>query len=352
MTGSRNTTFESSELEKLFHIRDDKLHGRGVPLIHVYDPTFEGEYFPDSEHDSDWYMWHAHDDKLHPIATYGLVSGQYFAKESEQENDIFYPFVHYYTQRASWPEVIGILRHIVDDIHNLATSVSKIALIQSQKDDMGFGVQRYVTTEIEYIFTVCRSLYDDLQFIASRSWNHVEVREGHQNNLPTTFSEMVLSGDEPRSQEELIDAYGIPETLSIYYNKEAEYFLNVRKSRDEIHHHGGTPDQIFLKDEGFAVDTTRAPFDKFDAWEDDQINQNNLGPLWPFIGHIIETTLNAMNRFQKSFAAQIKLPPPIAPEYYVLMRGEHLPCILHLDSLQEEDVWGHSFINVIHHVGS
>lgn len=229
---------DNDELQKLFYLADE-LHGRAVPMLPVYDPEYDGEHVPEWADDPDWFLAVIQNGRVHWLDSYPAES-RYFGKEAASERDIFFPFVHFYTQHASWPNLMGILERIEDDIQNLAMCMTKIGLYQHLSQSSSLETRRFVVSEIEYIFTVCRSLYDLLQEIARNSWDIVHLEEGGKNPLPSSFASIALSGDEPVPGEELEEKYGLSQTLADFYESEAEEFARIRSFRDSIHHHGQT----------------------------------------------------------------------------------------------------------------
>lgn len=336
---------KQDELGKLFHLRDD-LHGRAVPLHAVYDPDYDGKYVPDWADDPDWFMWIVQDGELHALDGFP-AEGAYFGKEAASEKDVYFPFIHFYTQHASWPDLLGIMSDIEDDIRNLAICMSKIALYQHLANNSGLATRRFVISEIEYIFSVCRSIYDRLQFIAMKSWEKVQLKEGGKNQMPSEFSDIALHGNAPVDADSLVEKYGLSDTLAKFYQQEAEEFIKIREFRDDVLHHGETIDLVFTVDEGYAVQSHIKPFANFDVWDENTFLENDLAPLWPPLAYVIHHTLTAMNRFQDALTTEIAFPPEIAPDYVVYMRGEYLHNLGYLESLIEENVWGKPLLNEI-----
>lgn len=69
-------------------------------------------------------------------------------------------------------------RGISEDINNLCVSVEKIDLFHDiwLKDAERIN-WRFVTTEIEYIFKVCRSIFDLLQEVVYRIWERFQYAD-------------------------------------------------------------------------------------------------------------------------------------------------------------------------------
>lgn len=336
---------DREELSKLFFLADD-LHGRAVPLHPVYDPEYDGEHMPDWADDPDWFLAVIQNGEVHWVDGYPAES-RYFGKEAASDQDVFFPFVHVYTQHASWPSLMGILERIEDDIQNLAVCMSKIALYQHLSQSSTFETRRFVVSEIEYIFSVCRSLYDLLQDIARNSWDIVQLEDGGKNALPSSFASMALSGDEPVPVEKLEEKYGLSPTLAEFYESEAEEFARIRSFRDSILHHGRTMNLIFVTEEGYSVQSSMEPFTSFDVWDDDTFLENDLAPIWPPIAYAISHTIGAMNRFSQALTSEIAFPPEIAPEYKVFIRGPYVHNLGHLGELMNEDVWGQQLVEEV-----
>lgn len=335
-----------AELERLFFLAK-QLHGRSVPLLPVYDPEYDGEHVPDWAEDPDWFMWIIQNGEVHSLDGYP-AEASYFGKEAAKDGDVYFPFYHFYTQHASWPDLMGILKHIEDDIRNLAASMSKIALFQYlSRTGAELDARRFVISEIEYIFSVCRSLYDLLQDIARNSWDKVQLKEGGKNSLPSSFASIALSGDDPVPADDLIEKYGLSESLADFYESEAEEFTRIRSFRDDILHYGKTMDLIFTTEEGYSVQATMEPFAGVDVWDEGTFLQNDLAPIWPPIAHTIQHSLTAMNRFQRALTTEIEFPPEIAPGYKVWIRGQFVHNLGYLQDLIDDDVWGGHLVDGI-----
>jgi hypothetical protein len=61
-------------------------------------------------------------------------------------------------QRASFSELQKPILGLRDDVFNLSASLAKISHLHATKDIVGPGVSRMAVTEIEYLFSVCRSV--------------------------------------------------------------------------------------------------------------------------------------------------------------------------------------------------
>jgi hypothetical protein len=101
--------------------------------------------------------------------TQGLVDGQRRIGEKVRaaQNDTWIQFVDLMWQRANWPEVGRTIQGI-DYFHLLATSVAKLRHFFEARETIGQGlISSFVQTELEYLITVARSVFDLLEALAT-----------------------------------------------------------------------------------------------------------------------------------------------------------------------------------------
>jgi hypothetical protein len=127
-----------------------------------------------------------------------------------------------------------------DDVFNLSASLAKISHLHATKDIVGPGVSRMAVTEIEYLFSVCRSVFDLLQEIASALWGTIKLHDSSVTKKPLkeTFSKMILFQGRASTEKELIERFGLPQPLAAYYARNAEFFMTLREFRDNVIHRG------------------------------------------------------------------------------------------------------------------
>lgn len=341
-----------SELEEKTPFTKE-LRGRVIPTGFIYDPEHDNPNLPDFTDDEDWLNFVPGPDGDLRFFIGEPIEGVYLGKEPEEpENDLKITFLELYYQRLSWPDIAGLFPKVIDDLRNLATSLSKLALYQKTLPGSSMGLHRFVQTELEYLFVTSRSMYDNLQFIASNTWDKVHATredDDFSDSLPTSsFRKMALHGGDPVSPDTLQERYGIPEGLAEFYSEEAEEFQKIRDFRDAVAHQGDSPDIIFRTEEGLAVKVNSNPYSQFDVWNEEQINENNLAPLWPFAAHIVDHTISALDRFVSGLLDKpLHLPHELAEEYNVYIRGPHIPNINYLDNLMSDDDWGRKFTDSV-----
>lgn len=311
---------KKEEAEKLPHLRTDQLQGRCLLLL----PLWNGE---------EWKMWVAPNGTIIPIKMNDAVHSDYLAEEAARSDDIFLPFIDFMMQRACWPDVEHWFRAIRDDLHNLGTALAKIDFFFAHRGEIE-GVTRFVATEIEYIFTVCRSVFDLLQEAIKRLWwNHTRfVDEDHQaakRQLKKRFSQMVLKGDKPQTVEEIQERFGLFPELAEFYSGAAPFFLQLRAYRDGVIHGGATHEVIYNTERGFAVPNDLEPFASWGIWENSEpYNKNGLASLRPALAHLIYQTFRTCNAFTEAMERTIRFPPEIAPGLRLYIRGQHNAALL------------------------
>lgn len=122
------------------------------------------------------------------------VEGPYFAKDPVKEGDGYLEFTNWLMKRAYFREIVHYQNGILEDIQNLSSSIDKINFFhRCWLNDKKVISRRYVSTELEYIFKVCRSIFDLLQEVHRRIWKrfwHVDFsvkKKISRNRLPTWF---------------------------------------------------------------------------------------------------------------------------------------------------------------------
>jgi hypothetical protein len=317
-----------AELNKLPHIDCDDLNGRIFPLHAYHDDA------------GDWHLWIPANGKLMPIAG-KPVESCYFAKQAASDEDLRFVFLEFIHQRALWPDVGRLAGGIYADVYNLAASLAKVELLFNHSRSAGTDASRMVITEIEYIFLVCRSLFDLLQETMVCIWNRVQLHDESikKRQLPTSFRKMVLSDNSPLTVDQIVNKFKIPESLACAYNNHSDFFVWLRQYRDYIAHGGKSFDMVFVTEEGFAVSKDEKPFAAMDIWCDTNSLKNNLGSVRSVISHLICKTFAAFEHMIIELQHTIQFPPAVAPGYKIFMCGPHVSRLLTLRSDIRENPW-------------
>ena len=289
----------------------------------------------------DWSMWIPTDKGIQKIKGWP-AEAFYFGDTPELGTDIYFHFLDFLTQRASFASIQKPLRGLNDDFFNLSASLAKLDLLYKKRDEVKAGVSRMVSTEIEYIFSVCRSIFDLLQEIIAQLWTTVRLvdEKAKKQFLPETFSKATALLQKNSRSDCLVEKYGLPSQLAEFYIRNFQFFSSLREFRDNVAHRGSSVDTIFSTERGFAVHDSQAPFSEYGVWTEEHKKANGLCSLRPAIGHVIHQTLAACEDFSRTIESIILFPPPIAPGLHLYMRGyfnEHL--IKNVEAINKSKWW-------------
>lgn len=184
------------ELRKVTYLDVRNLGDRTVRLM----PLWDGFH---------WYMWLETPVGLVEGKVVDTTEGDYVAKTAAKDTDLFIPFVHLMWQHASWSDICPLTIAISDDFHNMGTSVAKLRHFFDFRSNIPpGGANRFAQTELEYLVTLTRTVFDLLQKTISAIWKkRVQLddesdevyRRAHP--LPETFSRIVLDNKERPKQQ-------------------------------------------------------------------------------------------------------------------------------------------------------
>ena len=306
------------ELRKVTYLDTRQMDDRTVNLMPLWDGTH-------------WRMWFPTPSGLVEGKIADTTEGDYVGVTAAKPSDLFIPFVHLMWQRASWREICPLIIAICDDFHNMGTSVAKLRHFFGCRLAPPGGANRFASTELEYLATLTRTVFDLLQEMISIIWRErvklldesaETYRRGHQ--LPETFSKVALQDKESfKSADEIERQYRLPRLLAEQYASLGPFFLQLRDLRNRVVHGGSGIGWIFTTERGFCIDPKSPPFSSFKGWRPEHHYNENLTSVLPWIANMILQTINACNSLMSTFASIIQLPPEIAPGYYVFVRGPH-----------------------------
>jgi hypothetical protein len=324
-------SIEIDEIKKLEYIDLDTAHlnHRAVPIFPYYN-------------DHKWNFWIQHNSALIPILMENLVEGYYFAKKPVNPEDVYLKFVNFIVRRCYTTEIAYFEKGICEDLLNLATSLKKVDFFHAcwRKDKSSID-RRFVVTEVEYIFKVCRSIYDLFQEIVFRIWQTVSFSDPtcQKKKLKDTFSRMVLTNNQLLTAEEIADKYSLPATLAEFYERQSKFFVWIRKYRDQISHGGKSLDSIYILDDGFAVSTERHPFSGLHIWDITTLKPNGLGSLRALLSYIVLNTLYTLEDFPEIIMESIIFPEDISSNNNVYLRGANAGILKGLYRYCEGEEW-------------
>jgi hypothetical protein len=306
---------EIKKLDAIPYIDKGQLEGRFISTMHFY-------------HEGSWELYIDVGDRLMPIKAWP-AEAFYFANEREKDTDLYFHFLDFIAQRACFYGTEKPILGLRDDLFNLSASIAKIEHLHATKERIKQGVSRMVATEIEYVYSVCRSMFDLLQEISARLWRttvlvdeEAEAARRRKKQLPETFSKVLYTGDDQiRTPEEIEERFGIPNLWAEYYVRHATFFTDMRKFRDGVIHNGSQLEYVFDTEHGFLVGKKKRPFSGFDIWSEEEHFDNDTVPLMPALGQVILQTVLACEDFSHMIVNAFEFPPPIVPGMKFFMRG-------------------------------
>jgi hypothetical protein len=174
------TTIDASHLSVIPFIDMKSVDGRFLSSSTFFD---EGR----------WRLWTPVETGFIELKIIEPLEMLYFARSPASERDLYFHFLDFVAQRAAFPEVMHGFSGISDDVLNLTTVLSKVELLHSSREAVGHGITRMVTTEVEYLFSVCRSVFDLLQEIIARLWATIKLNDASIKKKPlkSSFNDMV-----------------------------------------------------------------------------------------------------------------------------------------------------------------
>jgi len=273
--------------------------------------------------EGEWHMWLE-------TGEGGLVKvkgwpaeGYYFGDAPAHESDALLEVLDFIAQRCAWGSVMKPFQGLMQDFFNLGATVQKFDLLAEHASDLGTPAARLVITEMEYLFSLCRSVFDLLQEIVAAQWDTVKLFDDSisKRHLPPSFAKMCLDGLQPRSVLEIESRFRVPEPLAAFYARNAPFFQMLRASRDRFMHGGVTLNQVFVTEKGFAIPRRMPPFRDFGVWTVEHMLPNELCSLRPAVGYLIRETLRACEDYAVTCQSVIQHPPPMAPGLRLYARG-------------------------------
>lgn len=252
------------------------------------------------------------------------AEGFYYGEVAERDSDIFIHFLDFIAQKASYETLRKPLSGLHDDLFNLSASLSKIRHIHKTKSTLAHGDTRMVVTEVEYFFSLCRSMIDLFQEIACGIWEKITLNVDGlpvKKPLKSSFREMIMREGRLSNTVELQNRFGLPEAWADFYMTHAEFFLQLRKFRDNIVHSGSRVQTIFSGEDGYLVNLNFRPFAGMSVWRESERLPNDLVPIMPALGVVALKTIHICNHFSEMLEASLNCPEPLAPGMNLYMRG-------------------------------
>ncbi|WP_315766992.1 MULTISPECIES: hypothetical protein [unclassified Bradyrhizobium] len=295
-----------------------------LSAIPFFDPAALPGHFICSTmfYDGEWHAWINAGDQLFKTRMWPAETC-YFGTSAERPTDLSLHFIDLMAQKLSVFPITRQLFGLQADVYNLAASLAKIQLFHRTRKEIGQGVPRMVATEVEYLYNVCRSIFDLWQEVLFTFWDGVQLNDTSikKRKLKKSYADMLFSSNNARTKQELVGRFGIPSALAECYVESTEFFTDLRAFRDRVVHGGGQPPTIFEDDSGFLIAAARVPFRDLNIWGDEETHPNDLVPLLPALSYAIYRTIATCENFSRTIEANFTLLPPIVPKFRLLMRG-------------------------------
>lgn len=306
------TTIPSDLLAEIPYLDHPSLPGRFLSSLLFFD--------------EDWHCWiiaGVEDDRKLMKVKAWPSEGWYFAREAVEANDLLLASIDFTGRVACYCEVQKAVGAIRDDVLNLSASLAKLDYLQGARARIPHGLSRMAATEVEYIVLVCRSLFDLFQEILAKLWKRVHLLEPRVIKKPfkDSFARMITSNGQLLTNEQISARFGLPLELANCYGRAASIFLELRRFRDNIVHHGSQLQHIFEGDGCFLIASCFQPFRDMVLWDESERRPNDLVPLLPAVETLIFRTLTVCDDFCIALARHIQFPPPTVPGMQLFLRG-------------------------------
>lgn len=307
-----------AEFSHLPYFRNIPKDGR----IAFLNPMFD-------EKNNDWILlFPVKPDKLQRLAVVEPILTCYMGfQPADPSKDFELPLGTFVIQHLSFPGVLGALFAIETDFHNCSAVLEKYLLVTLQDKSQRGGMSLLLRTELEYLVSTIRSIYDQMQKLSKHaSALVVNLEEPGRRliaSLPDSFSDIVLHGDQLRMVEEIRDKFRLPPALADFYASEAPYFKWLRELRVAIEHHGQTISTIFDLDEGAAISIQDNPWNSLPVWDKKEyIRHDHLGSLHAVFVFLVAQAIEMTTRYINAFINSVNvIPQAIEPGMKVYIRN-------------------------------
>lgn len=315
--------------QDLPYLNLDNLAGRPIPLHTFHDGNR-------------WHMWMPMENGLlQPLRMHDSIEGIYLSARPVHVHDSYFYFVNFIYKHIDIKQADAFVSALTSDVFNLGASLRKLDLLRA--DESCRGKSRLVTTELEYLLILCRSMFDLLQEISKRIWETIQLTDKSKtkHNLPSSFRKVVLNNNKVRSPQQIQERFGLSPQLATWYSECAYFFCKLKKLRDAIAH---TPIQnpvIYVDEKGFSigVKSSPLPFREIIQWPEEILEPNGIAPLNYLIACFVNETLKACEEFTFAIQSEIQFPSDFSPDFSFFMRSPNMASLLGLSRVLTTDPW-------------
>jgi hypothetical protein len=275
----------------------------------------------------------------------GFTCGIYYATKPFAPDDLEVPLANLIAQHLSFPTVAEALYSLIDDVHLLSATMEKLELLRTLSLSKDEKISSFlVETELEYLFTLIRSMYDVLQTIAKGIGKVLVKADGRPiKQLPDSFADIALYDNTPRTFDNLQTKYELPPPLAKFYVAESVRFLLIRQIRTELEHRGKRLPSVFVTEQGFGISTKwhNTSWSNLDVWKMHELQPNDIGSVRALAAFLSESFLNTINNFEQSLRNTIApalLPPAVSNGNNIYLTNPSVGRLLNLASIYK-DPW-------------
>lgn len=327
--GARISADHLEDLPYLALVPDD---GRIVPLIGFFEEETEKWHT---------YVPHGTAEFIRLLAG-DMMNGSYLGKvRADSTNDIEWPLGTLVVGRLSFPDVLGALRPLENDVHRCAQVLQKYELFWRHRGEANSFASLLVESELEYLLLLLRSYYDALQNVVRALARHPlaggrDAPRLATQGLPGTFSAIVKDSKALPEPSALSERYGMHEALTHWYQREAPFFRALKTIRDGIAHHGRQPSIVFETKWGFAVHPGEAPWRHFNVWHEESYMKGRLGSLRRLVASFILHALGATSRLAIAMDGLVELSPVLHQDLRLFVRSPFGHRLIYLEAVAAE----------------
>ncbi len=315
---------ETEELRKVPYITHIPLDGRSVALLPFLD-----------RNDNSWKQFVPQGTKLTWIFAKPVESSYFSETINDPERDMYLKVADIITRRFSYQSTMDIRFQITTKVIFSAVMLEKyfLSLIRYRniKDPL---IADLVMTDLEYLFTNARAIYDLIQRLFSDLWQR-------ETGIPmkNSFAKVCQ-----KSREDLASKYKLPETMIEYYLLSKDFMIKIRSIRDAILHYSADsandPERFaFCDEDGFALiksSLLRNPGLSFDIWPDGKVKPNGLVSVLALIAYVNKMVVENTDNFSDALIRTIDPPPAITESHKLFLRSPYVHHLLKADEYLKE----------------
>ncbi len=320
-TSTDYTYIRTQELPYLNHIPDD---GRDIVISPYYDIVAKCFCFYIQQTDGMIFVFPSDD-----------IDGTYLAKSSSDTNtDCKIPFLETVYRYFSFSDILKASIDVEKDLINGLGSLHKyFVLLKYANENNDLSGQLMINTEIEYAFGNHRSFYDCLHKIICIL---LKKYRPTSPQIPDSFAKIALKSD-----QELELKYLFPKPLIDFYKTRKDIFLKLREIRDNIFHHGHSPDEwswVFSDGFAFVIDDRFAQkLGGLNLWPESLLRPKRLGSTLAIFEFLVRDMFDAMNHLSNILVDFTSDPPfPLINDHQVFLRSSVSKHLVLLDKYRDE----------------